>query len=127
MSDHTIFATQEPTTTPDVDRRQVLRYAITLAVEFSREKNGGEERRWTLVRDVSTHGVGLVVSSPVPTGSAVRLRLPTGQTPGGIWRQARVAHCTPEPQGNFLVGCELEGSLSGSELQFLLQSEWGKR
>jgi hypothetical protein len=127
VSEHTILATQEPAATTEVDRRQVLRYAITLAVEFSREKNGTEERRWTLVRDVSSHGVGLVVSSPVPTDSTVRLRLPTGQTPGGIWWLARVVHCTPEPQGNFLVGCELEGRLSGSELQFLLQSEWSKR
>jgi hypothetical protein len=55
-----------------------------------------------LVQDLSAHGIGLVATSPVALRSLLWLEL-VGTNPVG----ARVAHATRQPDGTWLLGCEL--------------------
>jgi hypothetical protein len=55
-----------------------------------------------IVQDLSARGIGLVATAPVALRSLLWVEL-AGTDPVG----ARVAHATPQPDGTWLLGCEL--------------------
>jgi hypothetical protein len=75
---------------------------------------------WARVRDVSTGGVGLLVSRPLAPGSflAVELRAPGMRYP--LVLEARVAHTNLQPDGSWLLGCILLYKLPEEMLPALL-------
>src|SRR5690348_14568002 len=72
--------------------------------------------RWASVQNVSDRGVGLLLSCGFPPGTALALRLPPECGWGGREVVGRVVHATPAPQGNWWLGCTLEGSSADGAL-----------
>jgi hypothetical protein len=69
-----------------------------------------------LVQNVSLHGIGLLLSYPVPTDTILEIEVQGRST---VSRFARVVHSTKQ-EGGWLVGCTLNNSLSVAELERLL-------
>jgi hypothetical protein len=76
----------------------------------------GASSRLALVQNVSTHGIGLVFSDPVPPGTVLELEM-HGKTI--VKRFARVVQSTRQADG-WLVDCTLNDSLSDGQLDQLL-------
>jgi hypothetical protein len=71
------------------------------------------------VRDISPHGIGLVLTSRVARGSMLDLEFPGAEFNRVLL--AQVVHVTRQPDGTWLVGCQFAFPLDVSELHFLLQ------
>jgi hypothetical protein len=71
------------------------------------------------VKDVSPRGIGLVSSRPVERGTLLALESLTGLAKGGRNLVARVAHVTPH-DGEYLIGCEFDETLSEDEVRSVL-------
>jgi hypothetical protein len=69
----------------------------------------GGPPRWASVQNVSRCGVGLLLSCCFPPGTALAIELPRECGWGGQVVVGRVVHATPAPQGNWWLGCAVEG------------------
>ena len=72
--------------------------------------------RLSLVQDVSANGIGLLLSNQVAPGALLEVEV---EGRSCTRRFARVMHCTKH-EGGWLVGCQLNHSLSDSEMEKLL-------
>jgi hypothetical protein len=72
------------------------------------------------LRDVSTHGVGMVVGAGLGPGTVVALRLPTPQLGRRQTVLARVVHAAADADGSWVIGCALAAPLAEEELQACL-------
>jgi hypothetical protein len=72
-----------------------------------------------MVHDFSAHGLGLVFHRALDAGTVLALQL--RQRHHGLSRilSVRVVHSTPQPDGNYLIGCELNSVLTEGELTAL--------
>jgi PilZ domain len=70
----------------------------------------GQPARWASVQNLSHHGVGLLLSCRFPPGATLAIGLPRECGWGGQAVVGRVVHATPAPQGNWWLGCTLEGA-----------------
>jgi len=79
------------------------------------------EGQWAAqVRDLSTEGIGLVISQPFASGVVLGIDL---ANPSGRFVRfllVRVLHCKKEAEGSFLLGGEFVGRLTQEELDFVL-------
>ena len=72
------------------------------------------------VVDVSSTGIGLLLAEPVAGGTILGLELP-GRAQGlPYFLLARVVHLQEQPDGQWLLGCQLTGRLPAEELAALL-------
>jgi hypothetical protein len=71
------------------------------------------------IRDISAAGLGLRSELPIPPGIFLVVQL---QGSSGVKRsfRARVAHCTPQDAGQWILGCVLERELTSQELEEFL-------
>jgi len=76
------------------------------------------QRAW--VRDLSIKGAGLQLSKPLKPGLFLIIQLKSTNRERSFELPARVAHATPLPAGDFLIGCEFTNPLSQEELDELL-------
>jgi hypothetical protein len=72
--------------------------------------------RLSVVHNVSASGIGLVFTAPLTPGTLLEIEMP-GRS--GNRRFARIVHCTKQ-DGGWLIGCTLDQTLSGAELERLL-------
>ena len=72
--------------------------------------------RLAVVQDVSTRGIGLLLTEPVPPETLLEIEM---QGQSITKRYARVVHSTKQADG-WLVGCALKNSLNDGELEGLL-------
>jgi hypothetical protein len=80
---------------------------------------GGE----AFARDISAHGIGLLVGHPLREGTVLLLEQP-GKFPGTTrTRVARVVHATPLQDGEWLIGCRFSPPLSDGELALALRQD----
>ena len=70
----------------------------------------GQPPHWASVQNISRRGVGLLLSYRFPPGAALAIGLPRECGWGGQAVVGRVVHATPAPQGNWWLGCALEGA-----------------
>jgi hypothetical protein len=75
------------------------------------------------VRDISTRGVGLLVTRPLQVGDRLALRLGTPGKPACRVVPARVVHCAPYQGPWWLAGCQLTRPLTEEEVGDLV-GEW---
>jgi PilZ domain len=76
------------------------------------------QRAWIL--DLSLKGVGMQLSRPLEPGHLIIIAV-RGNDGAKIHElSARVMHCSPVPQGDWFVGCELTFPLSPEEMEQLL-------
>ena len=72
-----------------------------------------------MVHDFSARGLGLLFHRPLETGTVLAVQL--RHRHHGLSRilSVRVVHSTPQSDGNFLIGCQLNTLLSEDELHSL--------
>jgi hypothetical protein len=106
---------------PAPDRRQSVRFRCPDFPEVQYLLPGQGQRGRALLRDLCAEGIGLLTASALGVGTALLVQIP-GAGPGTTSTQlARVAHATPQPVGDWLVGCRLTPPLSGQDLDRLRQ------
>jgi hypothetical protein len=71
---------------------------------------------WAVLRDRSPRGLGLLADQPFPVGTILTAQLQAGQPPAAVGLAVEVRHATPQPDGNWLVGCRLARPLRADEL-----------
>jgi hypothetical protein len=72
-----------------------------------------------MVHNFSGRGLGLIFHRPLEPGAVLALQL--RRRFHGLSRivSVRVVHATPQADGNYLIGCELNTRLSDEELELL--------
>ena len=98
------------------EKRTEPRYGCRRLVRVRRAMTPGAPSRLASVQNVSTHGIGLLLTEPVPAETVLEIEM-HGKTI--VKRFVRVVHSTKQPDG-WLVGCSLNSSLSDGELEGLL-------
>ena len=79
------------------------------------------EMSWeAVVRDISSSGIGLLLPRRFEAGTLLTIELTETAEGKKHLLIARVVHATPQPEGNWLVGCTLASSLAEDEVQLLL-------
>src|SRR5262249_43477271 len=90
--------------TSSAERRAAERYHCNFEVDL-RSLDVPDLNLRGRLRDVSVNGFGLILDRQMNRGTILVLKLPAhlpifAASPSGC-----VIHCTPQPQGDFLVGC----------------------
>jgi hypothetical protein len=102
------------------NRRATVRYLCAPATpgRVVRVETQELQRAWVL--DLSRGGVGLLVSLAIPDDQAIHVVLKSAA--GRSYElPARVARSTRQPDGDWVLGCELLTQLSDDDLDALLQ------
>ena len=98
------------------EKRTEPRHGCRRLVRVRRAMAPGAPSRLAIVQNVSTQGIGLLLTEPVPAETVLEIEMP-GQSI--VKRFARVVHSTKQADG-WLVGCALNNSLSDVDLEQLL-------
>jgi hypothetical protein len=72
------------------------------------------------IRNVSTDGIGLVVSQQLAAGMMMAINIANPAKKFSKTMLARIVHVTPQPGGTALVGCTFVTPLSYEELCLLV-------
>jgi hypothetical protein len=72
------------------------------------------------VREISTGGVGLLLTRPLEVGASILVELPSGTDTCSI--AGRIAHCHRDPTGRWHIGCEFAIPRTEIELKAILAS-----
>jgi hypothetical protein len=118
MSDHTLPVEELETTArpPCEERRVSVRFPTSLQAELHAVRPASPAPWLARVRDISAHGIGLVLPHPVEPGALLTgdLESPTRNLVRTIL--ARVVHVTSHERGEWIVGCALVSELSDADL-----------
>jgi hypothetical protein len=98
------------------EKRTEPRYSCRRLVRVRRAMPPGALSRLAIVQNISTQGIGLLLTEPVPPETVLEIEV-HGQSI--VKRFARVLHSTKQADG-WLVGCALKNSLNDGELEGLL-------
>ena len=112
-------APQDPRAGTDyagAEKRTEPRHSGRRLVRVRRAMPPGAPSRLAIVQNVSTRGIGLLLTEPVPPETVLEIEM---QGQSITKRYARVVHSTKQADG-WLVGCSLNNSLSDGELEGLL-------
>ena len=104
---------------PSGIRRTETRYLCGPATpgRLITDPNAEAVRAWVL--NLSAHGAGLLVPHPLEPRSELHICL-KGRADKTYQLRARIAHCTKQVSGDWMVGCELLTPLSEDDLDDLL-------
>jgi hypothetical protein len=89
-----------------------------MAARLNTSKRPETQRAW--VFNLSSSGIGLLVDVAMEPDSQLIIHLQSARTGAVFDLLARVAHSTPQPNGEWLVGCKLAKQLSQEDLDALL-------
>ena len=98
------------------EKRTERRHVCRRLVRVRRAMPPGALSRLAIVQNVSTHGIGLLLTEPVPPETVLEIEMHGKSI---VKRFVRVVHSTKQADG-WLVGCSLNSSLSDGELELLL-------
>jgi hypothetical protein len=101
------------------ERRAFVRYQSNAKGSCQTLSTGRESSWEATVRNISSHGVGLLLGRRFEPG--VLLAIEVADQSDGQMRLllARVVHATARPEGGWLIGCCLLNSLTDDEVQSL--------
>jgi len=88
----------------EVERRAVVRYLCDREITYSPVMS--RERSWARVRNISSHGIGLLLGTPLEPGTDMVVDMKTMDPRISLSLVARVVHSTMQEEGNWLVGCK---------------------
>jgi hypothetical protein len=88
----------------EVERRAVVRYLCDREITYSPVMS--RERFWARVRNISSHGIGLLLGTPLEPGTDMVIDMKTMDPRISLSLVARVVHSTMQEEGNWLVGCK---------------------
>src|SRR5205823_8668652 len=78
------------------------------------------ERLSGCLRDISTHGLALVLGASVREGTELVVDLKTRNPGICLTLLARVVHTTPEDEGKWIIGCEFITRPTEEQIKALL-------
>src|SRR5438105_2629459 len=98
------------------ERRVSVRFPTSLQAEVHAVRPASPAPWLARVRDISAHGIGLVLPHPVEPGALLTgdVESPTRDVMRTIL--ARVVHVTARARGEWIVGCALVTELSDADL-----------
>jgi hypothetical protein len=114
---HNLATRLRPSVKAGVERRQGMRYVSSARTAYSPVTDAEQERLPAAVRNVSFAGIGLLVGRSLLPGSLLHVELPSPRQERLL---ACVAHCTPDAESTWSVGCSFLRELSEPELRCLL-------
>jgi hypothetical protein len=85
---------------------------------LSRDDESQARRAWVL--NLSASGVGLLLESPLEPDTQIVIHLKSVTSGTAYHLPARVVHSTSQPNGEWLIGCELAQKLTPDDLEALL-------
>jgi hypothetical protein len=105
---------------PAADRRASPRYACNLDT-FCQPGTGKVDDFWwrARVRDISLHGISLIVGKRFEPGIGLLVELP-GPRRNLAALQVQVMHSTPYAEGRWVTGCRFAWALSDEEMRVCL-------
>ena len=103
-----------------IKRRTETRYHCgpATAGRLSKETQDQPQRAWIL--NLSATGIGLLLDGYLEAGTQLIIHLKSVTTGAFFDLPARVVHATVQPNGEWLVGCELAEKLRQDDLDALL-------
>jgi curved DNA-binding protein len=75
---------------------------------LTRDKAGAVQRIGGKILDISEHGIGISCLRPLAAGAVVTIAGQAPQTDARAEMKARVAYCSPQDDGRYRAGLELE-------------------
>ncbi len=120
MSEHTIrLPAKLGGQSSQRERRAAVRYQSTKKVSFFAQPKT-EDMLWARVRNISTGGIGLILSRTMRPDTLLTIELKSTPESAPLTLSAAVMHCTPDACGTYLVGCQFDTPLSKEQLQAFL-------
>jgi hypothetical protein len=104
---------------PPPERRRAERHDLPRVFRCKVTARGGALGPSAAILDLSAQGVGLLIARPLEAGAAVHLRFTRAGVPS-VSVPARVAYCTGDDDGRWLLGCEFDRPLGDAQLDALL-------
>ena len=89
---------------PESDRRQAERFPVTSDTSCEFAAPVGEDLGPTRIKNVSTNGIGLLVSRPVQAGATIAIAVRNRSKSFSKIMLVQVAHVTPAAGGTYLIG-----------------------
>jgi len=102
------------------DCRAWVRFSCQVETSYSSAGDGENERWLATVLNISPSGIGLRVGRDFTASALLNLELPTAQGDSSRSILARVVYSTPQPEGEWIVGCAFNDELTDEELNKLL-------
>jgi hypothetical protein len=119
MSEHVSLLPAKPSQpTRDHERRASVRYQCS--DEISCSSLAPFDRLSGRVRDISRHGVALILGTSIRVGTEVVMDLRTRNPGISLTLRARVVHATLEGEGSWIVGCEFVSTPTEEQILALL-------
>jgi hypothetical protein len=122
LSDHDLqpFGAKREKPAQSDDARGWVRFPCSVTA-VCHNTSAPREKPWPVeVLNISSSGIGLLVSRTVETGTLLNLELHRGHEAAGHTILACVVHVTPREHGQLGVGCNFIRELSDAELKSLL-------
>lgn len=102
------------------DGRRWVRTPCNVHVECEAVRGPARHRQPARVLDISASGCGLGVAAPVEVGALLSLRLTGAGGRAPVAMLALVVRVSPQPAGEWVLGCTFLRDLSDEELRSLL-------
>jgi hypothetical protein len=105
------------------ERRRAERFPCSLQPFWQVEGQEQVESPPTRIENISSTGIGLRVDDPLKPGVVLVIKLQSTDRRLSRPLPARVMHATPQPEGDWLVGCQFVRRLSDEDMQALLSTD----
>jgi len=102
------------------NRRASVRYRCAPATPGKIFLCDDQEFQAAWVLNLSTTGVGLLASRPLPDGAHLTVRVRSNQSKKWFDLSCRAVHISQQPSGEWILGCELDNPLTINDLDDLL-------
>ena len=102
----------------EIERRAAVRYLCDREVFYS--PLWTVERHWAHIRNISVHGISMLVVAPIECGTDLAIDMKTVDPSISLTLVARVVHATKQDDGNWVVGCKFLSGPSEEDLLALL-------
>jgi len=107
--------------TPAIDRRAHVRYAPAPETTCQLTAGGNNSVWWASVLDISTGGIGLLVSRRFEPGTLLAIGVENKNREFSHTLVARVVHVRRESASRYLLGAKFISQLGDDELRVLLE------
>ena len=121
MADPNQSSQNEPPPPGGKERRLAVRYPCPQA-SATTILPPRHERAGAKIRDLSLHGIGLIMNRQFKPKTVMTLELRSRKLAARVEIQVRVIHCQPSPDGTWSVGCEFRTPFTPEELQTVLET-----
>lgn len=120
MSEESLSFESRPAAAHALDRRAHIRYAPAPDTTCQLTAGGNNSVWWASVMDISTGGIGLVVSRRFEPGTLLAIGVENKNREFSHMLVARVVHVRKESASRYIIGAKFISHLGDDELKVLL-------